>query len=231
MKPIKKRRLFEEVILAIEDYIAENNIKPGEKLPSENELAAIFKVSKTAIREALSVLQANNITETRSGSGTYLRDIQGDTIGERVTRNLMDKDKLREILEFRRGIEIEAVALAAVRATEKQLDAVKKAHLALIEANEAKTIGVKEDYEFHYSIILAAQNSIYTEVFEKVSNQFEEGLRISKMQSARNPELFIMGNQEHEQILEALYDRNPEKASAVMRRHLIRNEEKIWGKY
>lgn len=229
MKPIKKRRLFEEVILAIEDYIIDNNIKPGDKLPSENELASIFNVSKTAIREALSILQVNAITETRSGAGTFLKDIQGETIGERVTRNLMDKIQLREILEFRRGLEIEAVALAAVRATPKHIEAIREAHLALVEANEQHIIGVNEDYQFHYSIILAAQNSIYTEVFSQISQQFEEGLRISKMQSARNPELFIKGNNEHEKILEAIIERKPEDASSLMRNHLIRNEEKIWG--
>lgn len=67
LKPIKKRKLFEEIISAIEEYIQAEGIAPGEKLPSENELSSLFQVSKTAVREAMSVLQANGIIEKDQG--------------------------------------------------------------------------------------------------------------------------------------------------------------------
>ncbi|MBP1933881.1 FadR/GntR family transcriptional regulator [Ammoniphilus resinae] len=231
LKPIKKRRLFEEIIVAIEQYIREENIQPGERLPSENELAAIFNVSKTAVREAMSVLNANGIIETRPGAGIFLKDIHGETIVNRVTVNLMEKGQLQEILEFRRGLEVEATALATLRGTEEDFQEIKKAHENLVTANREGRIGVREDYLFHYSIILASHNSIYKDVFDAVSEKLEEGIRISKMQSMQIPGRFTQGYKEHEEIINSLLLRDPELASKAMRNHLVRNEQKIWSNF
>jgi GntR family transcriptional repressor for pyruvate dehydrogenase complex len=122
---IKKKNLYEEIVTQIIRYIQEKNIKPGDKLPSENDLVEIFKVSKTAVREALSVLAAKGILEKRPGVGSILKVLTGSTFIEPITSKLIAEEQtLREILEFRRGIEIESVALAAERANEEQLEAI-----------------------------------------------------------------------------------------------------------
>ena len=229
LKPIKKKRLFEEIIVAIEQYIQEENIQPGEKLPSENELAAIFNVSKTAVREAMSVLNANGIIETRPGSGIYLKDIHGESIVMRVTSNLMEKTDLQEILDVRRGLEVEAAALAAIRGTEEQFAKIKKAHEKLVEVNKAGWIGVDEDYLFHYQIILAAGNAIFRDMFQAVSQKLKEAIRISKMQSMKIEGMWQQAYREHEEIMEALFQRDAESAAKAMRSHLLRNEGKIWA--
>jgi GntR family transcriptional regulator, transcriptional repressor for pyruvate dehydrogenase complex len=227
LKPIKKRKLFEEIISAIEEYIQAEGIAPGEKLPSENELSSLFQVSKTAVREAMSVLQANGIIEKRSGAGIFLKDLKGETIGFRVSNNLLNKKEIKEILEFRRGIETEAVALAAERATEEDLRRIALAHDNLIEAHKAGRLGVEEDFQFHYSIILASNNSIYKEVFETIAEKFEEGMRLSKMQSSNVPGRFEAVSQEHKSILESIENKNSKDAASAMRNHLIQNERKI----
>ncbi|WP_185861615.1 FadR/GntR family transcriptional regulator [Peribacillus cavernae] len=228
LKPIKKRRLFEDIVLAVEEYIIDKNIQPGEKLPSENELSTLFNVSKTAVREAMSVLNAGGIIETRSGAGIFLREISEGTIAQCITKNLMNKKELQEILEFRKGLEIEAAALAATRRTEEDLTVIKQAHERLIEINNSGGLGVEEDFMFHYSIINASHNSIYKEVFDKVSEKFEDVMRVTKTQSANVPGRFNEGHKEHEQIIEALSQKNPVMASEAMRNHLARNETKIW---
>ena len=227
LKPIKKKKLFEEIITAIENYIQVEDISPGDKLPSENELSAIFQVSKTAVREAMSVLQANGIIEKRSGAGIFLKDINGESIGERVTNHLLNRKELYEILEFRRGIETEAVALAAERATEEDMVLILQAHDKLKEAHSNGELGLEEDYMFHYSIILASHNSIYREVFDIVAEKFEEGMRLSKMQSSMVPGRFQAVMLEHEKIIEALCNKDSKAAADAMRLHLIQNENKI----
>jgi GntR family transcriptional repressor for pyruvate dehydrogenase complex len=228
LKPIKKKRLFEEIILAIEEYIQAEGIKPGERLPSENELSKLFEVSKTAVREAMSVLHANGVIEKRTGAGIFLKELEGESIADRVTKNLLNRIELKEILEFRRGLEVEGVALAAERATEEDLRAIRKAQGKLIEVYNAGQLGVEEDYFFHYSIILASHNSIYKEVFEKISTKFEIGMRLSKMQSARLPGRLVEAHQEHEEILQALENKDVQLAAEAMRNHLLKNEKKIW---
>ncbi|WP_047152483.1 FadR/GntR family transcriptional regulator [Aneurinibacillus tyrosinisolvens] len=228
LKPIKKKRLFEEIIVAIEKYIREEKIQPGERLPSENELAALFNVSKTAVREAMSVLNANGVIETRSGAGIFLKDTIEETVSQRLVTSLIKKSELQEILEFRRGLEIEAAALAAMRATPQDIKRIVHNHEVLIEANKAGEFGIKEDYMFHYSIIIASHNNVYRNVFKAVSYKVEKGIRVSKMQSISLPNRFAQAYEEHEEIIEAISLRNPEQASAAMRAHLTKNEEKIW---
>lgn len=228
LKPIKKKRLFEEIIFAIEQYIVEENIQPGERLPSENELSSIFNVSKTAVREAMSVLSANGIIETRPGSGIFLKDIHGDSIILRVTSNLMEKRELNEVLEFRRGFEVEATGLAAEKGTKKDLLKIRECNENLLKGVQNGLTGLEEDYLFHYSIILASQNSIYIDVFKAVSAKIKEVIRISKMHSMKEPNRFMQAYDEHQTIIDAIFNRDPEAASKAMREHLLWNEKKIW---
>lgn len=229
LKPIKKKKLFEEIITAIEEYIQVEDISSGDRLPSENEMAALFQVSKTAIREAMSVLQANGIIEKRSGAGIFLKDMGGETIGNRVVNHLLGRKELNELLEFRRGIETEAVALAAERSTEEDLGLIMQAHEKLVEAQNNGNLGQEEDYMFHYSIILASHNSIYKEVFDTVADKFEEGIRLSKLQSSTVPGRFQEAAKEHEKIIEALQRKDAKAAADAMRNHLIQNERKIYS--
>jgi GntR family transcriptional repressor for pyruvate dehydrogenase complex len=230
LKPIKKKRLFEEIILAIEQYIKNENIKPGDKLPSESELSAIFEVSKTAVREAMSVLQANGLIEKRTGAGIFLKELDGyESVSERLVKSLFHNSQIIEVLEFRRGIEVEAASLAAIRATEEDLNRIKQAHVDLININKEGGLGLQEDYNFHYSIIMASNNSIYKDVFNKIAPKFEEGMRISKLQSSKVPGRFVQAYKEHEEILMAIENKDSKLASEAMRHHLLENERKIWN--
>ncbi|HET7658716.1 MAG TPA: GntR family transcriptional regulator, partial [Bacillales bacterium] len=126
LQPIKKKRLFEEIILALEDYIEYEKVEPGEKLPSVNELSTLFNVSKTAVREALTVLHSNGIIESRAGVGIFLKGLEGDTLAQRVTKKLLNQQELSDILEFRRGIEMETAALASFKASVKEVAEIEK---------------------------------------------------------------------------------------------------------
>jgi GntR family transcriptional regulator, transcriptional repressor for pyruvate dehydrogenase complex len=231
LRNIKKRNLYEEIISEIIQYIQEENIKPGDKLPTENEFVEIFQVSKTAIREALSVLVAKGIIEKRSGVGSILKEINGSKVIEPFTQKLMmEEQTLKEILEFRRGIEIEATALAAQRASREQLEAIENAHLELIEVNHNGGIGIEEDYRFHSLIIISSGNSIYQTIFDMISPKFLEALRVSKNQSKRLSKSYLEDtHQEHERILNALKKRDAVEARLAMLDHLEKNETKIWN--
>jgi len=171
-KPIRKKRLFEEIILAIEEYVRDHDIQPGEKLPSESELATMFDVSKTAIREAMSVLHNNAIVETRPGSGIFLKEVR-QGISQQILENLMKTDELLEIIEFRRGLEVEAAAIAAMRANAQDIQRIEIAHANLYESNAAGLVGVHQDFMFHQAIVTSSHNSIYIDIFNSLSEKIE----------------------------------------------------------
>jgi GntR family transcriptional repressor for pyruvate dehydrogenase complex len=227
---IKKKSLYEEIVSQIIRYIQENDINPGDKLPSENELVEMFQVSKTAVREALSVLAAKGILEKRPGVGSILREMAGSSLIEPITSKLiLEKQSLREILEFRRGIEVESAALAAEHANAEQLEAIENAHFELIEVNRNGGLGIEEDYLFHYLIIISSGNSIYEWIFDLISPKFLEAMKISKSQSKQVSERYINeAHTEHERIVKALKNKDPNEARLAMLEHLQKNELKIW---
>lgn len=229
LKPIQRKHLFEEIIVAIEEFIQTENISPGEKLPSENELSEHFGVSKTVIREALSVLKANGIIEKKSGAGIFLRDTDVKVISKKIASKLMEKDQLQQIMEFRRGIEVEAAGIAALKATREDINLIERSHEKLMEAYQNGSIGIDEDYQFHAYIIKASYNPFYQDTFNTVSKVFEDGMRLSKLQSAKLPGRFNEVDREHRAIITGLLEQNPKKASGAMREHLLRTEEKIWA--
>lgn len=228
---IKKRNLYEEITNHIVRFVDEHGLQPGDKLPTENEMVKIFGVSKTAIREALSVLAAKGIIEKKAGVGSILIERNSLDLLEKATHQLkMQKQTLQEVLEFRRGIEVEAAAFAAQRATEEQLQAIENAHRELIEINNNGGVGIEEDYRFHYLIILATGNSIYETMFDIIAPHYFEAIKISKTQSQRLSNSYLQeAHTEHQAILNALKSKDEETARIAMLKHLLNNETKIWS--
>lgn len=230
---IKKRSLYEEICDQIINYIHKENIQPGEKLPSENDLISIFQVSKTAVREALSVLAARGIIEKKPGVGSIVKELTGASYVDKLaTKLIVGKQSLREILEFRRGMEVEAAALAAERATEKQLKEIERAHLELIRVNLNDGIGIEEDFLFHSLIIQASNNSMYQKIFEYIAPYYLEAMMITKNQSKIVSDSILKeSHEEHENILKAISSRNQELARLYTLEHLQKNEHKIWSNH
>ncbi|MCO7174885.1 FadR/GntR family transcriptional regulator [Sporolactobacillus kofuensis] len=228
-KIINKKNLYEEIVTQIVDFIQRENLKPGDKLPSENVLAADFNVSKTVVREALSVLAAKEIIEKRPGVGSVVKEINGSIMLDEVTNKLiMGKQSLLEILEFRRGIEVEGTALASKRITNEELLAIEEANSQLILANEQGKLGIDEDFLFHNLIILASHNTIYEKMFEMMAMYFKEAVKITKQQSkSMSYHYFKIAQEEHVQIINALRKHDEHDSRKYILEHLIKNEDKL----
>ncbi|MBP1154271.1 MULTISPECIES: FadR/GntR family transcriptional regulator [unclassified Paenibacillus] len=228
---IRKKNLYEEIVSQLIQYVQREGMKPGDKLPTENELVDMFQVSKTAVREALSVLAAKGMLEKKAGVGSILKEVTGSTFVDQITNHLIvGEQSLREILEFRRAIEVEAASLSAERASSEQIEAIENAHLQLIDMNRKGGIGIDEDFRFHYLIIMSSGNSIYESIFDFISGRFLEAIKISKTQSKELSKRYLEeAHGEHERILRAIKARDPEEARLAMLEHLQKNETKIWS--
>lgn len=229
-KLIKKKKLYEEIIAQIVHYIQNEHLKPGDTLPSENDLADYFQVSKTAVREAMTVLASRGIVDKKPGTGSIIKEMTGATVVDTLTNHLiMSRQTLKEILEFRRGIEIEASVLAAENASLEQIESLKAANEALIKVNESGGIGIEEDFHFHYLIILASCNSIFKRIYNIISPYFLEAMNITKKQSKKVSECYLReAQEEHRLIIHSIMNRDREKAKLYTIQHLTNNEEKLW---
>jgi GntR family transcriptional repressor for pyruvate dehydrogenase complex len=192
-------------------------MRPGDRLPTIVEMCQIYGVSPTVVREALARLRSEGVVETRQGSGAYVSatgHLKPFRIAEDGGRA---EEKVIEILEIRLGVEAEAAALAARRATPAQLRKIRQTFDELERAVEAGRDAHKLDMNFHRAMVEAANNSVYTGFIRFLQQYLEEAIGVSHGRSRRRGALRGVV-EEHAAILDAITARDPEREAA--RRHL-----------
>ena len=217
----RKSRLYEEVIARIKALIAAGTLGPGDKLPSEKELSESLGVSRTAIREAMSALQAQGVVEVRHGSGVTIKNLdQRDLVEPLALLLLTDQDDLGHLLELRRGIEGEAAYLAAKRATPTDLETLTAAFLAMENEVRSGGSGANHDYDFHYAVAKASQNPLFVKTLNTISDIFRRGLKQVRADSPINPAHSVAVLEQHRGIWKSIFERDGDAARAAMRSHV-----------
>src|SRR6202011_1511857 len=157
-KTIQNSRLYEQIVLQIEDSIHKGELKIGAQLPAERELAEQFGVSRTAVREAVKALREKGIVEAFPGRGTFITD--GTSHGIRQSLDRMVKsgrpDGFTFLVEVREILEPEIASLAAARAQEADLAAMREAISVMDAARQDPDAYIEADLDFHLSLAEAA---------------------------------------------------------------------------
>ena len=133
-KPIKRRhRLYQDIIQQIHDAILEGRIKPGERLPSERNLAAFFQVSRQSVKEAITVLESHGMITTRPGVGMFLNEFSEKELLLRFAKILEENHQLDflHLYELRQAIEVDAAYYAAQRITDEQKQLLERVYSEL----------------------------------------------------------------------------------------------------
>lgn len=163
------------VTRALARFIKDSDMKPGDRLPTERALMQSLAVGRSTVREVMRQFQARGVVESRKGNGTFLlRPLSADTIHVPLTIDVGAlRDRLLQTLAVRRGLEVEASAVAALRAEPTDV-AVMEAKLAAMEAVhlEKGTAG-REDLAFHLSIYDATHNPLFRQLLEQIREAFE----------------------------------------------------------
>lgn len=213
---VKSDRLYVKVAEQLSKLIDNEAIKPGERFPSERELAEQFGVSRPTIREAMIALELSGVIEIRTGSGIYVTHQK-----TKITPELSDKGVGPfEILEIRYIVEAEACALAAARITEEQIAELRSVVDEMEEEQKQANASEKADQKFHSIIAKACQNSAISSVVDWLWDlRNESALSTAFLERIRN-EGVHPSIDEHRKILQALEQRNPEKARTAMKLHI-----------
>ncbi|GAW91310.1 FadR/GntR family transcriptional regulator [Calderihabitans maritimus] len=228
-KPIKHRRIYEEIVSQIKELIIDGSLNPGDKLLSERELADALKVSRTSVREALSALEIAGLVEIRPGEGTFIRHTDLDSVIEPLALMfLLERDKVRELLEVRKALEVEAIGLAAERADEEDFVKIERALEEMKEALKTGDNGAKADLKFHYAVVEASKNSLLVRLMNTVYDTMNQTLRTTRelwlSHTKGTPERLF---QEHQEMFQAMKARDRMKARRVMYEHLKKVEEEL----
>lgn len=198
--------------------IREEDLQPGTRLPSEQNMAEHFGVSRTVIRDAIAMLKAEGLLETRKGSGAFLRRSAASPRTDPLTEQSIQS--LLNLIEVREGIEAETAALAAVRRTPAQLADIEYALRGIEEAAAAGLDGVEEDAKLHQCIAVATGNPTWVRFVEMFAEPIRSAVKVTRANEARREDLMRQVQEEHERIVSAIAARDPDAARAAARAHM-----------
>lgn len=221
LEAVRRNKVYEDVARQIERLILKK-LKPGDKLPSERELAEILSVSRSSIRDAIRSLELAGMVEPRQGAGTIVREISASSLVNPLANALKHKEALMsELLDFRRILEPPLASRAATHASADEIEEMEDI-LARQERKLRKgesTIG--EDSEFHYAVAMASGNSVVLKVLDILMDLLRD-TRERSLQVEGRPQKSLAG---HRRILSAIKRHDAEAAKAAMRRHIEDVEE------
>jgi GntR family transcriptional regulator, transcriptional repressor for pyruvate dehydrogenase complex len=226
--PQSKKKAYQVIV----DYIKENffngELKPGEKLPTERELANRFHVSRTSVREALRKLEIKGIIEIKQGSGSFIKASQIHSLGEELSSTIIQTEKklIYEMLELRQALEVECAFLASRRATSEDLERIRKTLEMMDQSKNDVELGIQADLNFHINIVLAAHNSIFLQLFQTLSDHMQDTIRVTRRQRLKDPERAQETINEHKEIYLAIAAGDADQARQLMEKHItqIRRE-------
>lgn len=214
-----------DVVRKLKEWIQIPARFPGGQLPSERELAKEMGVSRTLLREAVITLEALGILEVRERQGTFVKDPQGgDFTASLRTLSLWPGDLLIHIMEMRLVVEVPSAGLAALRRTEDELERMRKCVLQLEEAHTdpggGASSGATWDSLLHNLVVGAAHNPVLTRVYEGLSTTMEKHIVTSRSLLLSLSGMSGKILEEHENLVEAIGRKDPERAMSSLRRHL-----------
>lgn len=211
-----EKQRSQEVASHIKELIRDKKLKPGEKLPNELELCALFSVSRPTIREAVKALVSQGIIEIRRGKGTFVSQEPGiaeDPLG----LDFITTPNLRlTLIEARLIIEPGAARLAAQKADDNDIAKIAASIKAMEDVVYQHKVEIHTELEFHRSIAEATRNPVIMRIIPIIMESIVKTYRDAPRTSEDHRQAF----EEHKVIYEAIAARDPERSYDAMQRHL-----------
>ena len=206
-----------KIISDLKDLINFKNLEPGDKLPSERMLSEKFNVSRGNLRDALQTLEYYGLVKSIPQSGTFVADI-GITALNGMIDDILNLlvPSFKELVEARIFLELKGVKLAAIRRTTDDLIRMENALTAYSDKVNAGEDAVQEDLLFHLAIARASGNptlnTFMLKITPEIINNFEKHHVCDK-------DTAFIGIQEHNAIIDAIRDNDPDAAKDAMKKH------------
>jgi GntR family transcriptional repressor for pyruvate dehydrogenase complex len=214
---VRAERLYEQIVVQIEESIRERRLKPGDQLPAERELAQQFGVSRTAVREAVKTLCEKGLVEAYSGRGTFVTSGRSQSVKHSLHWLVNSGDQNASyVTELREILEPEFTALAATRIEEQQLTMMREAIEVMDRSMQNPDAFIEADLDFHLALAEAAGNPLILSLLDSIVDVLREE-RLGVFTVPGGP---MRGQVHHKLILRAIERRNPTKARKAMIAHM-----------
>jgi GntR family transcriptional regulator, transcriptional repressor for pyruvate dehydrogenase complex len=215
--PIERSPLYKEVLARLQDLVARAELRPGDKLPGERELAVELGVSRNSLRPALAALEALGVLEIRHGSGTFLRSSTVADVAESLAVILLEQNRhLPASLEARMSLERFAAGLAAGRHDDDDIERMEAALAEMQAEIAAGGTGAASDERFHVALVAASHNPVLSELLDSL----REPIARIRDESLSQPGRPLRSLEAHWRIVEAVRRSDPRAALAAVDAHL-----------
>lgn len=220
---INSEKLSKSVVRQVEQLILRGILRPGERLPSERELAEKLAVSRPSLREALSELQGSGLLTSRAGAGIFVAEVLGSAFSPALMRLFGTHDEaVYDYLAFRKDLEGLAAERAARVGSNTDLKVINAIYVKM-EAAQSKRSSDEEarlDAQFHMSICEAGHNVVMLHMMRSMYELLQTGVFYNRQATfrQRSGRSELLG--QHRAINEALQARDPEAARAAVHNHL-----------
>jgi GntR family transcriptional regulator, transcriptional repressor for pyruvate dehydrogenase complex len=209
--------LYAQIVARIRQWVKEGNLKEGDLLPSERELADVFDVSRVPVREALKTLEFLGVVQHIRGKGVIVKRITLNHVLNNIEFLMFDPlSTLHDLFEVRESIEVQAAGLAAVRRTKEDLDEMENAlietELQILRDRDINDASLR----FHTALITAAHNNISL----KINELLLDIQRYSRQETLKNRKQQMASLRSHRRIFDAVKDEDVEVAKKAMLEHL-----------
>lgn len=220
-QPVQSERLYERIVDQIERLILAGDLKVGDQLPAERELADQFTVSRTAVREAIKTLREKGLVEILLGRGTFVTNGASGAVRHSIGRLLKDEKGFAYLTEVREILEPEIAALAATRITAENIAAMTEAVETMETALGNADVFVEADLDFHLALAEATQNPIVPSLMDSIIDL----LREQRKRTGNIEGGLVRGQSHHKKILAAVILHDAQAARQEMQDHLVQVRE------
>lgn len=221
---IKKANLSDIVVQRIMTTIRKGELKPGERIPSHDELCERWGISRTTIREALNKLESMGILTKYQGRGTYINSITAqEVIPANQMGSLLDKTAVLQLLEARKLVEPLIASLSAQRRTHAELQTLQKRLDELEQANTTNDheLYSRADHEFHLFISKMSKNEFLEVMMRNISAPLAvQQMEVISLKPEEQDRISAESQSLHQRIFDAIRDGDPQAAKSSMELHL-----------
>jgi GntR family transcriptional repressor for pyruvate dehydrogenase complex len=220
LKPIKLKRISDQVFEQLRESIFRGEIKPGQQLMPERELAQALQVSRSSVRDAINKLVTLGLLEQRQGQGTFVQS--PDSRSENPLAAAMETEdaSIRDLLEVRMGLECNAAALAAIRANGTDVLFLEKSIQEMRDETESGRLGTEADVAFHMAIAYATKNPVQVSLMRNFYNFLFAGINKNLVHLYEKRDNIKIILKQHHAISECIRTHNPDAAFKAMQRHI-----------
>ena len=226
--PIEKNvKISQKIVEQIKEIILSGKLQPGDRLPTEKELAGQLKVSRPTLREALTVLEAIGLIEVRPREGSIIKSVLPQSIQEPIQDMIeVDPFKVLELFEVRKKVDSEGAAMAAERATEQELGKLRGyadelERQIIVEKRSILELGPSRLYQrTFFAIADATHNSIYAHFMKSIWTMLEGAMPYSRQKLLMVPNISDRLLRQYRQIVDSVTARRPTQARRAVIRHL-----------